>query len=213
MVRHVHLEAAEPSWDEPCCPWLFPLSYPLPIAGYNSQRWLQQRMSIKHKSKDMGGRLFLWYNNAFWQLIFYCWKACLFLFLMCCPGAGKQVPDKNRRQSSIDFQDEMTDGSLPRKSGTDCMQPNSGLIGLPGGIPWLPSTIGSSCAGVSNMCTGTWTCEHVEECYIQWCVQILPTAVGFIGSKCGEDTKNDMLVAALVTSFGGDGVWWHFPHW
>ncbi|KAL6483664.1 hypothetical protein MHYP_G00085360 [Metynnis hypsauchen] len=41
------------------------------------------------------------------------------------------------------LQDDMADGFLPRQSGTDCTQPISGLIGLPGGLPRLPFTIRS----------------------------------------------------------------------
>lgn len=55
------------------------------------------------------------------------------------------------------LQDNMANGSSPRQSGTDCIQQISGLIWLPGGLPWLPFTVRFSWGGVSKMCTGTWT--------------------------------------------------------
>lgn len=57
------------------------------------------------------------------------------------------------------LQDNMANGSLPRELGTDCIQPISGLIGLPGG----PDC--SSQSGLFVLVSATYALEpeHVEE--------------------------------------------------
>lgn len=58
----------------------------------------------------------------------------------------------------------MANGPLLRQSRADGTQPISGLIGLPGGLSWLPFTSGLF---VLVLATSALETEHVEECYIQ----------------------------------------------
>ena len=95
---------------------------------------------------------------------------------------------------------------MPRQCGTDCTQPVTSIIGLPGGLPWLTLTVRPICAG--TWIYGGMLCSALSPSYAygSW----------ILGSKGGEDVENTMLIASLMENHllvEANGVVQHLPPW